>query len=178
MPPTHTPDTYLEDLARLVRRSPIWLGWLAWGCISLSVVLARLDLELADREWAVLWARLVFFLFLFVPLGAYLQFAGRWPLLVRRVVRVLGALAALPWLLTGCLGCVLMDEAPQSVPETLFRSRTRPEVRIERRRVNEDEPGLVSYQVVQLTPTLGWWQLVEPVDTAALDFAHWQRVSR
>ncbi|WP_167291169.1 hypothetical protein [Hymenobacter busanensis] len=69
------------------------------------------------------------------------------------------------------------DAVPWQTKRVLYRSEENPSIRITEQTYNLFVTTSTTYRVVKLTPVLGLWQLVQPVDTARFNPNGWQRVS-
>lgn len=167
----------------LVQRWVIRLGWLSlamWGVLVLAELVplefispdGQLNFRLAVAATGWLWP-----LALSLELRQHIRPNG-----LRALLVALAGLLTLPALAVSVLCAMLSRMAYDDLWEDERVLWRRPDSAVARvvvqLKTDESAQGNDQWRVVQLTPVLGLWQRVEPVDTVAFAKAGWQRVSR
>ncbi|RAK65311.1 hypothetical protein DLM85_17450 [Hymenobacter edaphi] len=167
----------------VVQRWVIRLGWLSlalWGLLVLAEVVPlefispdrQLNFRLAVAALGWVW-----------PLALSLKLRRRIrPSGLRALLVGLACLLTLPALAVCALGAVLSGMAYYDTWEderVLWRRSGSATARVVvQLKTDDSAQGNDQWRVVQLTPVLGLWQQVTPVDTARFDATGWQRVRR
>lgn len=167
-----------------LQRWVIGLGWVGCGLWGLDWLTGTLLLESTAPAGVLLTYHLLEVLLGWLwPLALSLQLR-RWvkPDVLRIILTGFAGLLTLPLLGWSLLALLIFTSSPDSrwqTQQVLFRRAADPTIEVVRQtRAEQFVTTYPGYRLVQLTPVLGLWQRVEPVDTTTFDETGWQRVNQ